>query len=108
MTTISEYVNLNNYRRLSNPSLHPDGLYIRKFANPVSAQFSAISGSLHPAKRDPRIGGYHLVDKNHTRFELIDEEVLLTLIVRPRARSEAESAVVGDPNRFLGIFHTEN
>src|SRR6267143_886032 len=108
MTTKSGFANSNNSFSFRNPSLHPDRLHIRKFANPVSAQFPAISGPFHPAKGDPRIGGHHLIDKNHARFELIDEEFLLTFIVRPRARAQAKPAVVGDPNRFLSIFHAEN
>src|SRR5467141_1453532 len=108
MTTESEFANSDNSLRFRDPSLHPDGLHIRKFANPVSAQFPAIPGPLHPAKGNPRIGGHHLIDKNHARFELIDEALLLTFIVRPCTRAQAKPAVVGDPNRFPSIFHAEN
>src|SRR5258708_6828466 len=91
-----------------NSLLHPDRLYIRKFTNTVSAQLPADAGALHSAERNARVREHHLIDKDHARFEFIDEAFLLALIVGPCAGAEAEPAVVGDANRFLRVFHAEN
>src|SRR5258708_10190427 len=91
-----------------NSLLHPDRLYIRKFTNTVSAQLPADAGALHSAERNARVREHHLIDKDHARFEFIDEAFLLALIVGPCAGAEAEPAVVGDANRFLRVFHPEN
>ena len=67
-----------------------------------------MSGPLHPAEWNTRIGSHHLINEDHARFELIDEVFFFALIVRPCARSEPKPAVIGDSNRFIHILHPEN
>src|SRR6202521_2239062 len=108
MTIISIRFAFGNCLRISGTSLHPDCLYIRKFTNSVSAQLPAVTRELHTAEWEPRVGEHHLIDKHHSCLKFVDESFLLTLIIRPRARAQAEPAIVGDTNRFVGIFHAEN
>ena len=63
-----------------------------------------MSRLLYPAKRNPGIGSYHLVQENHSRLKFIDEALGFDWIVGPRTGTETETAVVCNLNGLIHVF----
>ena len=89
-------------------SANPHRFYIGEFANAVDAQFAAVAGTFDAAKGHARVGYDHLVDKNHSRFQFVDEKRALAVVIGPRAGAQAVAMVVGDAHGFVGIFHAKD
>src|ERR1700733_2186474 len=62
---------------------------------------------LHAAEGNARIGRDHLVDEDHAGLEVANKTFLFGGEVGPDAGTEAETAVVGDADRFIDVFHAE-
>src|ERR1700676_653038 len=84
--------------------LNPHSLDIRKLANPVRSEFTAVSRVLYAAKGQAGIGRNHPVDEHHPCFNFIDEAFALVLVIRPGAGSQPEAAVVRDRNCLVHIL----
>ena len=59
---------------------------------------------LDAAKGNAWIRSDHPIDERQPRLNLIDEQLALRRIVRPRARSKTKDGVVGYLNRFCHVF----
>src|SRR5450755_1076380 len=94
-------------RRRSSALLAPDGLGIHELTDAKCAEFPPVAGALHPAERQPRIGGHHAVHEDRTRLYFIDELRLLGFVAGPHAGSQAEGRIVGQVDGFRGVFHAK-
>src|SRR5438270_13980593 len=92
----------------SKSSLNPHSLDIRELPNAVNTQFSAVPGGFDATKRNSRVRGDHLVDENHSGFEFINEPFALLVILCPCACTQAEAAVVRNPDRIIKIIHSKD
>ena len=61
--------------------LNPDGFDVCEFADAKSAQFASVSGPLHAAERQPRVGCYHAINKNHSGFDLVDQALAFLFVI---------------------------
>src|ERR1019366_9520444 len=93
--------------RLNLRILHPDRLDVHELADSMHAQFPAMSGSLRPAKGNPRTRGHQVVDEDHSRLQFIDEAFLLDRIICPGARAQSIPVVVCDANRIIDVLHAK-
>src|SRR6266849_9619465 len=87
---------------------NPHRLDIHKLANSVNSEFPPMTRPLHSTEWETRIGSYHAIYENHSRFEIIHETFALSFVIRPGACSKPKTAVVGDANRVLQIFGAEH
>src|SRR4030081_611414 len=85
----------------------PNSLDIHELPDPEDSQFPSMPRLLDAAKRNARIRRHHLVDEDHPGFQFIDEALTLPLIVGPRARPQAKTAVIGDADRLVDILDTK-
>src|SRR5216683_4331383 len=87
---------------------NPHRLDIRKLTNSVNSEFAPMTRPLHSPEWNTRIGSYHAVYENHSRFEIIHEALTLLFVIRPGACSKPKTAVIGDANRVLQVLCPEH
>src|SRR5208282_2824959 len=87
--------------------LGPYGLDVGELTNAVRAKLAAMAGGFDAAEGNAGIGDHHLVDEDHARFELIDENLAFGGIVGPGAGTEAETDVVGNGDGFVNRLHAK-
>src|SRR5271154_1011299 len=88
-------------------SCDPHRFDIHEFADAVGGEFAAVAGTFYATEGDAGVGGDHFVDEDHAGFEFVDEAFTFAVVGGPGAGAEAEAAVVGECDRFVDIFDTE-
>src|ERR1700722_6557622 len=86
------------------PLLDPNCLDVDELANPLHGEFASMPRILHAPERQARIGRHHLVEKNHSGIEFVDEPFRFRRIFGPSAGAEPEAAVVGDLESVIDIL----
>ncbi len=56
---------------------------------------------------DAWVGGDHLVDEHHAGLKLVDEAFAFAFVGGPGAGAEAETAIVGEADGFVDVFHAK-
>src|ERR1041384_6071788 len=86
---------------------YPDGLDVNELADSKLREFATVSGMLHAANRQTRIGGNHAVYEHGSSFELFNELRLFRGVVGPGCGAESKRRCVRNLNRFVDIGHAK-
>src|SRR5271156_6784458 len=86
----------------------PHRLGVHELADADCSQLAAVAGLLHAPERNARVGGDHLIDKNHSRLEFVDEALAFFVVVGPGAGAQTETNIICDADGFILIFRAKD
>src|SRR4029077_10258683 len=88
--------------------LYPHCLDVRELSYAVNSYVPPVSRPLHSSERDSWIRSHHLVYKNHSCFQVVDEALALFRIIGPGTCPQSKPAVICDADRVIDPFRAEH